>query len=94
MVNSDINRFSEIKKIILDSNNNNLLNGDAVKLVKISGALIDGLPESDVTAIENQINKIMVIQSFSEHGHVELEFTDADGNMHSIWVNPKDIQKE
>ena len=49
------------RKIILDSNNNNLLNGDAVKLVKISGALIDGLPESDITAIENQILSVPIL---------------------------------
>ena len=80
--------------MFLDFDNNPLNEGDAVKLLNASDGLLRGLPLSDQAAIHGQVNKIMIIQSFNEYGHVELEFTDKDGNMHFIWVESKDVEKE
>ena len=85
--------MSNDQKPILDLNNNPLNEGDAVKLLNASEDLLRGLPLSDQLAIQDQVNKTMAIQSFNEHGHIELEFTDANGDMHFIWVEPNDVEK-
>ena len=62
-------------------------------LLNASGDLLRGLPLSDQAAIQAQVNTIMIIQGFDEYGHVELEFTDKDENMHFIWVESQDVEK-
>lgn len=85
--------MNDDQKPILDSNSHPLKEGDVVKLLNASEDLLRGLPSSDQSAIQDQVNKTMTIQGFNEHGHIELEFTDANGDMHFIWVEPKDIEK-
>lgn len=93
LVDKDMCMNNANQKTIFDSNHNSLSEGDNVQLLSASEDLLRGLPLSDQSAIQDQVNKIMAIQSFNEYGHVELEFTDVNGNMHFIWVEPKDVEK-
>ncbi len=77
----------------LDINSIQVNEGDHVKLLRVSEDLLDGLPKTDQKAILEQINKKLVVESLGEHNYVELEFITADGHIHSIWVDPKDIEK-
>lgn len=85
--------MSNHQKPILDLIGNFLNEGDTVKLLNASEGLLRGLPSTDQSAIQDQVNKTMTIQSFNEYDHIELEFTDANGDMHFIWVEPKDVEK-
>ncbi len=81
------------KTIIFDINGSPLKEGDAVKFLNVSVNLLKGLPSSDKSAIQDQVNKTLIVQSFDEYGYVELEFTDIKENPHFIWVESKDIRK-
>lgn len=77
----------------LDSNDVQINEGDYVKLLRVSEGLLKGLPKSDQKTIMEQVHKKLFVESLDVHNYVELEFTSSDGHIHSIWVNPKDVEK-
>jgi hypothetical protein len=81
-----MNKYIDINNVQVDA-------GDHVKLLRVSDGLLDGLPKIDQKAILEQINKKLVVESLDEHNYVELEFKGSDGHIHSIWVDPKDVEK-
>jgi hypothetical protein len=60
--------------------------GDTVSLVRVPPELLDGLPAEDQIAINSQVGKTLVIFGFDDHGLAEIEFLDAEGNPHTIWI--------
>lgn len=67
-----------------------LKKGDRVRLKTIPADLLKGLDPKDQEAIrkadEMQVNEIR-----PEDGKAELEFEDASGITHAIWVDPECI---
>jgi len=77
----------------IDQHGSPIVVGDRVKVVKIPTRLPQGLPEEDQIAIYSQIGKTLIIQGFNEDNNAELEFTDNDGHIHTIWIKPDCLEK-
>lgn len=78
----------------IDANGKSVVQGDKVFFTKAPESLIRGLPLEDQNAIKAQEGKPMQVIGFDEYGHAEMWFTAADGKMHTIWVDPKELSKE
>lgn len=63
----------------------NLLPGDFVILESAPASLLQGLPEEDRVAIRGVVGKPVLFAGMS-FGQAELEFKDARGDLHTIWV--------
>jgi hypothetical protein len=59
--------------------------GDRVILTAAPASLLRGLPEEDQNAIRSIVGQPVVLAGFS-YGQAELEFKDAQGDDHTIWV--------
>jgi len=59
--------------------------GDRVILTTAPASLLRGLPKEDQKAIRSMIGHPVTLAGFS-YGQAELEFTDARGDDHTIWV--------
>ncbi|STQ91758.1 hypothetical protein [Iodobacter fluviatilis] len=66
--------------------------GARVRLLLAAPELINGLPESDQTAIQSVVGNVMVVEEFDQYGHAELMFNDEQGQIHFIWVKPSDLE--
>jgi hypothetical protein len=66
--------------------------GDTVVLPQMPPRLLDGLPPEDQEAISAAIGKPVVLTEYDEDGLAELEFTDAQGVIHYIYVDPTAIR--
>lgn len=60
--------------------------GTRVILSKLPPSLLSGLPLEDKTAIQSIVGSPVILVGFS-FGQAELEFTDSDGDDHTIWVD-------
>jgi hypothetical protein len=60
--------------------------GDTVVLTSVPAGLLNNLPDSDQRAIENIVGKPVLLRDFDDVGRAELEFVDADGSFHVIFV--------
>ncbi len=76
-----------------DADGTKLHVGDRVRLLNAPDELLRGLPSADQDAIKRQVGEDLVVQSFDPYGNAELEFKSDDDVVHSIWVNPKCLQK-
>jgi hypothetical protein len=65
---------------------NDLKPGARVVLSRIPPSLLGGLPSEDEAAIQAVVGKPVTLVGFS-FGQAELEFTDSDGDEHTIWVD-------
>jgi hypothetical protein len=63
---------------------------NTVILKSVPETVLNGLPDEDQAAIRAAIGKPMTIVG-RDHGRTELEFTDAAGDLHTIWIDTKDI---
>jgi hypothetical protein len=61
--------------------------GDRVILTSAPASLLRGLPKEDQKAIRSIVGRPVVLAGLS-YGQAELEFTDANGDDHTIWVEP------
>lgn len=77
----------------IDSQGNALSVGDKVLFKKAPESLIKDLLPEDQKAIKDQEGKAMDVIGFTPYGHVEMEFTAADGSAHTIWVEPTELFK-
>jgi hypothetical protein len=66
--------------------------GDSVILTELPPGLLGGLPAEDPRAISDAVGKPVQLVEYDDDGRAELEFTDADGVIHSIYVNPSFIE--
>lgn len=81
------------KDSVLDADGEALKEGDSVILLNAPDELLSDLPFEDQVAIKAQVGKAMPVQSFDEHGNVELEFKSDDEMIHYIWVKPLYLRK-
>jgi hypothetical protein len=65
--------------------------GDRVILTKAPASLLRGLPKDDQRAIRSIVGRSVVFAGFS-YGQAELEFKDAQGDDHTVWVEPSLIK--
>ena len=54
--------------------------------------LLEGLPAEDRGAVLQAIGRPIRFAGYDEDGRAELEFTDASGVVHLIYVNPSVIR--
>ena len=66
--------------------------GDRVVLTMAPASLLRGLPENDQEAVRSIVGQPVTFAGFS-FGQAELEFKDADGDAHTIWVEAALIEK-
>jgi hypothetical protein len=59
--------------------------GTLVILTEAPPSLLQGLPKEDQEAIEAIVGKPVMFTGFT-YGQAELEFTDTEGDDHTIWV--------
>jgi hypothetical protein len=65
--------------------------GARVVLKELPAGLLDGLPATDQDAIKSIVGKPVTFVENDGDGRAELEFVDAQGNYHSIWVEQRFI---
>jgi hypothetical protein len=65
--------------------------GQNVILRDVPRDLLRGLPDEDQAAIRAIAGKPVMFAGYS-FDQAELEFTDADGDRHSVWVDPALLQ--
>jgi hypothetical protein len=61
--------------------------GRMVVLSTLPSELLSGLPEEDQIAIRSMVGHPVVFAGYS-YGQAEIEFTDSQGDGHSICVEP------
>jgi hypothetical protein len=66
--------------------------GDTVVLAKMPHRLLNGLPIKDQRAIRDVIGKPIRLNNYDDDGRAELQFTDQEGEVHFIYVNPNSIK--
>jgi len=62
--------------------------GDLVILESAPSSLLHGLPDEDQVAIRDVVGKPVLFAGMS-YGQAELEFKDARGDFHTIWVESR-----
>ena len=60
-------------------------------LTEIPPGFLDDLPTEDQRAIKEVVGKPILLNEYDD-GRAELEFTDASGVIHFIYVNPGAIR--
>ena len=65
--------------------------GDLVILRECPAGLVDDLPAADQQAISAIIGKLVRLNKYEDDGRAELEFTDADGVIHFLFLSPEFI---
>jgi hypothetical protein len=66
--------------------------GDVVVLTEVPPGLVSGLPMEDQRAILEAVGKPVLLNEYDDDGRAELQFTDSDGVIHFIYVNPNAIK--
>jgi hypothetical protein len=66
--------------------------GDQVVLIEIPPGLLDDLPTEDQEAISAIVGKSVALNEYDDVGRAELQFNDAGGNVHLIYVSPEFIR--
>jgi hypothetical protein len=61
-------------------------------LVKFPPGFVADLPREDQVAISDIVGKPNMLIGYDDTGRAELEFNDANGVTHSIWVKPQFIR--
>ena len=59
--------------------------GTLVVLKKAPTSLLQGLPKEDRASIKAIVGRPVLLAGFS-YGQAELEFTDSQGDEHTVWV--------
>ena len=67
--------------------------GTQVMLTEVPPGLQNGLPEEDQQAIAEAVGKPILLNEYDEDGRAELQFTDKEGVIHFIYVNPSYIKR-
>ena len=65
--------------------------GEKVVLLGVPPGFVDDLPRSDQLAITAAIGTMVLLLDYDDDGRAEVEFIEADGAIHSIFVDPKYI---
>ena len=78
----------------VDSIGQPIATGDPVILREVPEYLVRDLPLEEQDAIRLQKGKTFEIASFDDQGYVELEFSDDQQMLHTIWVKPSCLEKQ
>lgn len=65
--------------------------GNTVVLNELPPGLIVDLPGEDQKAIREIVGKPILLLEYDDTGRAELQFTDSEGVIHFVYVNPKFI---
>jgi hypothetical protein len=77
---------------MMDSKSTEPKPGDSVVLIEAPPGLLKGLPIEDQKTISEVVGKAILFVGNDEDGRAELEFTDAEGAIHAIYVSPSVIR--
>jgi hypothetical protein len=66
--------------------------GTRVVLKSVPAGFLEALPARDKRAITGIVGKPVLLVQYDEAGRAELEFTDEEGVIHSIYVKPEFIR--
>lgn len=66
--------------------------GDMVLLTGVPPGLLDGLPSEDQQAITDVIGRPVLLTAYDDIGRAELEFVDAAGIIHYLYVDASVIR--
>jgi hypothetical protein len=64
-----------------------------VILKALPPGFLDDLPLEDQQAVSKAVGKPVGLNGYEDDGRAELEFTDIEGVIHILYVDPKFIQK-
>ncbi|MGZ4731446.1 MAG: hypothetical protein ACXVZH_04820 [Terriglobales bacterium] len=64
-----------------------------VVLKALPPGFLDDLPVEDQDVISKAVGKPITLNGYEDDGRAELEFTDTEGVIHIIYVDPKFIVK-
>jgi len=64
-----------------------------VVLKALPPGFLDDLPVEDQEAISKAVSKPITLNGYEDDGRAELEFTDVEGVIHIIYVDPTFIVK-
>ena len=81
-------KYMRMHKIFYDRHGGPIRKGDTVKLVDIPLELFLGLSEPEQKTLRAEIGKMHLIQSTNQHEKLKLEFFDARGGSHTIFIRP------
>ena len=62
-------------------------------LKSVPEQLLDGLPHEDQVAIRAAVGQPVTLVGHNNEGRAEIEFRDAAGDLHTIWVDPASLDK-
>ena len=62
--------------------------GCMVTVLSLPAGFLDGLEPVDQVAIQAIVGHPVLFNEYDERGYAELQFTDANGVIHFIWVPP------
>lgn len=82
-----------MKKTYTDGEGNPITSEDWVAFEIAPASLLNGLPEEDQIAIQQQAGTPLQINGFDEHGYVELEWWEGENNSRTIWIEPRHLVK-
>jgi hypothetical protein len=66
--------------------------GWKVRLRALPPGFLDGLPPDDQKAILAVVGKPILLTQFEEDGRAELAFRDSEGDLHTIYIDPKYLE--
>jgi hypothetical protein len=66
--------------------------GESVVLVNLPPGFLDDLPEGDQLEISEVLGKPIRLNNYDEEGRAELEFSDSEGTVQFLYVQPEFIQ--
>ncbi|HEX6505612.1 MAG TPA: hypothetical protein VF011_20385 [Terriglobales bacterium] len=66
--------------------------GQTVTLRALPKGFVDDLPEEDQRAMTAVVGRRIRLNRYEEDGRAELEFTDGNGIIHFVYVDPKYIE--
>jgi hypothetical protein len=79
-------------QVLRDVNGRVLRSGVRVRFLHASAGLLRGLAASDKRAIRAAVGGIYRVRGRSAYGDLELQFRDAAGTIHFIWVEPGNLR--
>ena len=66
--------------------------GQEVIVTALPQGFIDDLTDEDQRALIDVIGRPVVLRGHDEDGKAEIEFTDQEGTLHTIYLDPKFIK--
>ena len=91
--NDKLPKKSVSRKSFFDHKGTLLRKGDTVKLLTLPLEMFLGLPESEQKILRAEIGKKHLIQGSGGQGKIKLEFYDAHGSLHAIFINPSCVTR-